>query len=98
MDVAEPRPRHRGFVDIHTDPGLDLEGESESAEGVTVRGQMARPKLRPHIAVTSSRTPQPIRRGSPRHTDTSSSDAPLGRAAVKSAIGTGIRQRSHSPR
>lgn len=56
MDVAGPRVRRRGFVVIHTDPNLDLEDDSESAEGVTVRVRIARPKLQRQIAVTSSRT------------------------------------------
>ena len=100
MDVAEPRMRRRGFVVIHTDPNLDLEDESESAEGVSVRVRIGRPKLHQQIAVTSSRPSETIaRRGSSRPSESSSSDmSTVDRGRVKSVTGTGIRQRSHSPR
>ena len=100
MDVAEPHVRRRGFVVVHTDPNLDLEDESESAEGVTVRVRITRPKNRRQISVTSSRTSNTIvRRGSSRHAVSMSSDTTSGEnQPVKSMTGTGIRQRSHSPR
>ena len=98
MDVAEPRTRRRGFVVFQTDPNLDLDDESESAEGVTVRVRIARPKLHRQISVTSSRTSHPTRRGSSRQPEGSSSHTPDDPAAVKSMTATGIRQRSHSPR
>lgn len=100
MDVAEPRVRRRGFVVIHTDPNLDLEDDSESAEGVTVRVRIARPKLQRQIAVTSPRTSETItRRGSSQRSESSSSNTSrVERARVKSVTETGIRQRSHMPR
>lgn len=100
MDVAEPRVRRRGFVVIQTDPNLDLEDESESAEGVAVRVRIARPKIQRHIAVTSSRTSETItRRGSSQQSESSSSNThTVDRARVKSVTETGIRQRSHTPR
>ncbi len=96
MDVAEPHMRRRGFVVIHTDPNLD--DESESAEGVTVRVHIGRPKLQRQIAVTSSRTSQTTRRGSSQRIGAGPSDTTGGRTAVKSMTGTGLRQRSYSPR
>jgi hypothetical protein len=98
MDAAEPRVRRRGFVVIHTDPGL--EDESDSAEGVTVRLRITRPKARRHISATSSRTSATIaRRDSSRHSTSTSSDTSASdHQPVKSVTATGIRQRSHSPR
>jgi hypothetical protein len=100
MDAAEPRVRRRGFVVIHTDPGLDLEDESDSAEGVTVRLRITRPKAQRHISATSSRTSATIaRRDSSRHSTSTSSDTSASdHQPVKSVTATGIRQRSHSPR
>ena len=100
MDAAEPHVRRRGFVVIHTDPNLDLEDESESAEGVTVRVRITRPKAQRHVSVTSSRTSHTIaRRGASRHSASTSPDGTSRETQpVKSMIGTGIRQRSHLPR
>ena len=93
MDVMQPHVRHRGFVDIHTDPSLD--DEMESAEGVTVRVRIPRSKF-PHRLTISSSSPIAHRESSrslssraPRSTDV---------GEIKSGTGTGIRQRSHSPR
>ena len=97
MDAAEPRVRRRGFVVIHTDPGLD--DEAESAEGVTVRVRVARSELHRHLAVTSSRNPESIvHRGSSRQVASSSEHRSMDDESVKTMIGTGIRQRSHSHR
>lgn len=95
MDVTEPHVRHRGFVVIHTDPSLD--DETESAEGVTVRVRIPRSTLPRRLTVSSS---SPIvhrgslRSSSVRASDTHSTDD----GEIRSTTGTGIRQRSHSPR
>ena len=100
MDASEPHARRRGFVVVHTDPNLDLEDESESAESVTVRVRITRPKARRQVSVTSSRTSHTIvRRGASRHAASTSPDGTSRETQpVKSMIGTGIRQRSHLPR
>jgi hypothetical protein len=97
MDAAEPRVRRRGFVVIHTDPNLD--DEVESAEGVTVRVRVARSELHRHLAITSSRNPEPIvHRGSSRQAGSSSEHHLMDDEPVKTMIGTGIRQRLHTHR
>lgn len=96
MDASEPRVRRRGFVVIHTDPGLD--DEMESAEGVTVRVRITRPRLRQRLSLVSSRSAGNIARGSSRSSSTRSSDSSATTTDIRSMTGTGIRQRSHSRR
>ena len=93
MDASEPRVRRRGFVVIPTDPSLD--DEMESAEGVTVRVRITRPRLRKQLSVVRARGAGNLARGSSatRPTDSSTTST-----EVKSEIATGIRQRSHSRR
>jgi len=57
MDVAEPRVRRRGFF-VHVEtPELD-QTEQESAEGVSVRLRVDRPRAERHaITSVSSRKP-----------------------------------------
>ena len=89
MDVSEPHVRRRGFVVIPTDPSLD--DERESAEGVTVRVRFTRPRLRKRISAVSTRATGNIARGSSARP----SDSSTMTNEVRSATGTGIRQRSH---
>jgi hypothetical protein len=98
MDVAEPHVRRRGFVVIPTDPNLD--DEAESAEGITIRIRVGRSELHRHLAVTSSRNPESIvHRGSSRQSAVRSPEhRSMDREPVKTMIGTGIRQQSHSHR
>jgi hypothetical protein len=93
MDVSEPHVRRRGFVVIHTDPSLD--DEMESAEGVTVRVRITRPRLRRQLSANSTRAVGSIARGS---SGTRSSSSSAADAEIRSETGTGIRQRSHSRR
>jgi hypothetical protein len=90
MDVSEPHVRRRGFVVIPTDPSLD--DEVESAEGVTVRVRITRPRLRQRLSAAPARAAGSIARGS--STARSSDSSPMTND-VRSATGTGIRQRSH---
>jgi hypothetical protein len=90
MDVSEPHVRRRGFVVIPTDPSLD--DEMESAEGVTVRVRITRPRLRKRISAVSTRAAGNIARGS---STARPSDSSTMTNEVRSANGTGIRQRSH---
>jgi hypothetical protein len=46
MDASEPRPRHRGyFLNAAEEADADL-GEQESAEGITIRVRIFRPRLK----------------------------------------------------
>jgi hypothetical protein len=83
MDVAEPRPRHRGFF-LHSSDGESDTGEYENPEGFTVR-------------VRTPHKPAPRRAtgGRSHRTDTRATD---GRAALRSGNVTGSRQRAHLPR
>ena len=90
MDASEPHVRRRGFVVIPTDPSLD--DEMESAEGVTVRVRITRPRLRRQLSANPARAVGSIARGSSGTRPASNS------AGIRSETGTGIRQRSHTRR
>lgn len=90
MDASEPHVRRRGFVVLNTDPTPD--DEMESAEGVTVRVRITRPRLRRHLSVVSNRAAGNTARGS---SATRPSDSSATSRDIRSATGTGIRQRSH---
>jgi hypothetical protein len=93
MDTSEPHVRRRGFVVIHTDPSLD--DEMESAEGVTVRVRITRPRLRRQLSASPTRAAGSIARGS---SAARPSDSSAANSEIRSETGTGIRQRSHSRR
>jgi hypothetical protein len=93
MDAGEPRVRRRGFVVIHTDPSLD--DETESAEGVTVRVRITRPRLRQRLSVVATRSAGRVVRGS---STAHASESNTTSTHIRSETETGIRQRSHSRR
>lgn len=63
MDVAEPRVRRRGlFLTTHEDPDSIDHPDHETAEGVSIRVRIIRPKIRVHTSGSSPHTA-----GRPRH-------------------------------
>jgi hypothetical protein len=83
MDVAEPRLRRRGFF-LHSSDAEPETGESENAEGFTVR-------------IRASRSTGPRRFSSGRQVR-SEQRTDEGRPEIRSGSVTGSRQRAHLPR
>ena len=97
MDPSEPHVRRRGFL-VNQDTGEPETGDSESAEGITFRVRIVRPKLRHPLAVGAHAKAVPAigRSSSPPEPSVSTQrNAPSGRLRSATATGSHQQERMH---
>jgi hypothetical protein len=95
MDLFQPRVRRRGFL-VGQDTGEPEDGH-DSAEGITFRVRIVRPKFRRPAVVSLNKQSSPARRhSSPDYHATHDTSAPPGR--IKSANETGTHRQARTRR